>query len=98
MTPGITPFGYGKMHTEPVFTDFSFEQLGGPWGSAGGDTRRPQPRGSLPVTEQLADQVFWLSTPVEPDPVWLEQVAAAFRKVVAQAGRLGEIAAQRRDG
>jgi dTDP-4-amino-4,6-dideoxygalactose transaminase len=98
MTPGITPFGYGKMHTEPVFTDFSFDGFGGPWGSADGDTRRPQPRGSLPVTEQLADRVFWLSTPVDPDPVWLEQVAAAFRKVVAQAGRLGELAAQRRDG
>lgn len=88
MTPGITPFGYGKMHAEPVFADFSFEGFGGPWGSAGGDTRKPQPRGSLPVTEALADQVFWLSTPVDPDPRWLDQIAAAFRKVASQAPRL----------
>jgi dTDP-4-amino-4,6-dideoxygalactose transaminase len=88
MTPGITPFGYGKMHTEPVFTDFPFEDLGGPWGSAGGDNRRPQPRGSLPVSEALADQIFWLSTPVDPQPRWLEQIIAAFRKVVEAAPRL----------
>lgn len=94
MTPGITPFGYGKMHTEPVFVDFSFEGLGGPWGSAGTDPRRPQPRGSLPVTERLADRVFWLTTPVDPDPAWLDQIAGAFRKVVAQSGRLAELAAQ----
>jgi dTDP-4-amino-4,6-dideoxygalactose transaminase len=93
MTPGITPFGYGKMHLEPVFADFPFDGLGGPWGSPGGDLRRLQPRGSLPVTEALADQIFWLTTPVDPDPVWLEQVIAAFKKVVDQAPRLRELAA-----
>jgi perosamine synthetase len=36
MTPGITPFGYGKMHAEPVFNDLPLDQFGGPWGSAGG--------------------------------------------------------------
>jgi dTDP-4-amino-4,6-dideoxygalactose transaminase len=89
LTPGITPFGYGKMHAEPLFGDFPLEDFGGPWGSPGGDTRRPQPRGSLPVTEDLARRVFWLTTPVDPDPRWLEQVAAAFAKVVEQAPRLG---------
>jgi dTDP-4-amino-4,6-dideoxygalactose transaminase len=93
MTPGITPFGYGKMHAEPVFTDFSFEDLGGPWGSPNGDPRRPQPRGSLPVTEALADQVFWLTTPVDPDPRWLDQIVAAFRKVIDQAPHLARLAA-----
>ncbi len=92
-TPGITPFGYGKMHLEPVFTDFPFDGFGGPWGSPGGDPRRPQPRGSLPVTEALADQIFWLTTPVDPDPAWLEQVIAAFQKVVDQAPRLRTLAA-----
>jgi dTDP-4-amino-4,6-dideoxygalactose transaminase len=90
MTPGITPFGYGKMHAEPVFNDLPLNQFGGPWGSAGGDPRRPQPRGSLPVTEALADQVFWLSTPVDPDPRWVEQIAGAFRKVVEQAPRIAD--------
>ncbi len=93
LTPGITPFGYGKMHAEPLFTDFPFDSFGGPWGSPGGDPRRPQPRGSLPVTEALADQIFWLTTPVDPDPVWVEQVAAAFKKVVEQAPRLRTIEA-----
>jgi perosamine synthetase len=91
MTPGITPFGYGKMHTEPLFNDFPFEGFGGPWGAwatQGRDPRRPQPRGSLPVTETLADQVFWLTTPVDPEPVWLEQIVTAFRKVVEHAPRL----------
>ena len=92
MTPGITPYGYGKMHAEPVFTDFPFGGFGGPWGSPGGDGRRPQPRGSLPVSEALADRVFWLTTPVDPDPLWVEQIAAAFRKVVEQAPRLAELA------
>jgi len=89
--PGITPFGYGKMHLEPLFTDFPFEGLGGPWGSPGGDTRKVFPRGSLPVSEKLAENVFWLSTPVDPDPAWLEQVAAAFRKVRANVDRLKEL-------
>jgi len=92
MTPGITPYGYGKMHVEPVFSDFPFEQFGGPWGSPGGDGRRAKPLASLPVTERLADQIFWLSTAVDPDPVWLEQVVAAFRKVVAQASRVASLA------
>ena len=94
MTPGITPFGYGKMHTEPVFTDFPFEDLGGPWGTPGTDPRRPQPRGSLPVTEALADQIFWLTTPVDPDPVWVEQLGQAFRKVVEAAPHLAARAPQ----
>jgi dTDP-4-amino-4,6-dideoxygalactose transaminase len=86
--PGITPFGYGKMHLEPLFTDFPFTDLGGPWGSPGGDNRRPFSRGSLPVSEKLAENVFWLSTPVDPDPLWIAQIAAAFRKVVAHAPEL----------
>jgi dTDP-4-amino-4,6-dideoxygalactose transaminase len=89
LTPGITPFGYGKMHAEPVMNDFSFDGLGGPWGSPGGDSRRPQPRGSLPVTEALAQRVFWLTTPVDPEPQWVEQIAGAFRKVVEHAPELG---------
>jgi dTDP-4-amino-4,6-dideoxygalactose transaminase len=92
MTPGITPLGYGKMHAEPLFNAFPFEGFGGPWGSPGGDGRRPQPRGSLPITEALADQVFWLTTPVDPDPVWVGQIAAAFRKVVDQAPRVAALA------
>jgi perosamine synthetase len=92
MTPSITPFGYGKMHTEPIFTDFPLSDFGGPWGSPGVDARRAQPRGSLPVTERLADQVFWLTTPVDPEPQWLEQVAGAFRKVVEQASRVAALA------
>ena len=98
MTPGITPFGYGKMHTEPVFTDFPFEDLGGPWGAPGADPRRPQPRGSLPVTEALADQIFWLTTPVDPDPVWVEQIIAAFRKVVEAAPHLAAREPQQEQG
>lgn len=85
MTPGITPFGYGKMHTEPLFNDFPMAGFGGAWGAWGStqaDPRRPHSRGSLPVTERLADEVFWLTTPVDPDPMWLDQIALAFFKVV----------------
>jgi dTDP-4-amino-4,6-dideoxygalactose transaminase len=92
MTPGITPYGYGKMHTEPALASFPFDGFGGPWGSHGGDSRVPTSRGSLPVTEALADQIFWLTTPVDPDPAWLDQVAAAFRKVVEHAPRLAQLA------
>jgi hypothetical protein len=45
------------------------------------------------VTEALADRVFWLITPVDPDPAWVEQIGDAFRKVVAQAPRVAEPAA-----
>jgi len=96
MTPGITPFGYGKMHTEPLFNDFATAGFGGPWGAWGTsvpDPRRPQPRGSLPVTEKLADEVFWLTTPVDPDPAWLDQIERAFRKVIERAADLAAVTA-----
>lgn len=96
MTPGITPFGYGKMHAEPLFNAFPFDGFGGPWGAwttPATDPRRPQPRGSLPVTEALAGQIVWLTTPVDPDPVWVDQVTAACRKVVENARRGAEVMA-----
>ena len=55
--------------------------------------RRPQPRGSLPVTEKLADEVFWLTTPVDPDPAWLDQIERAFRKVIERAADLAAVTA-----
>lgn len=36
--PGITPYGYGVMHLEPLFNGFPFDDLGGLWTA-------PQPRG-----------------------------------------------------
>jgi hypothetical protein len=85
MTPGRTPFGYGRVHTAPVPVDFLFERSGGPRGGDCGDTRRPAPPGGLPVTEALARQVFWRSTPVDPDPRWQDQIASASRRVVEGA-------------
>lgn len=93
-TPAITPFGYGVMHLEPLFNDFDFEGLGGPWGDLPADTRRPLKRGALPVSERVHDTCFWLSTPVDPSDEWLEQNAAAFRKVVEHGPRLAEVLAK----
>jgi perosamine synthetase len=92
--PGITPYGYGVMHLEPVFTDYPFDQLGGPWADLGPDARRPMQRGSLPVSERIHGTCFWLSTPVDPDPKWVEETAKAFAKVVGNADRVAELAAK----
>jgi len=86
--PGITPFGYGRMHLEPAFSDFPFAGLGGPWGAPGGDGRRACPAGSLPASEWLAANAFWMNTPVDPAPELIEQVSDAFHKVVANVDRL----------
>jgi perosamine synthetase len=93
-TPGITPFGYGVMHLEPLFNDFPFDGLGGPWGDLPAEVRRPMKRGDLPVSEAIHDTAFWLTTPVDPSDEWVEQVAVAFRKVVAHGERLDEIASE----
>jgi dTDP-4-amino-4,6-dideoxygalactose transaminase len=93
-TPGITPFGYGVMHLEPLFNDFPFDGLGGPWGDLPAEVRRPMKRGDLPVSEAIHDTAFWLTTPVDPSDEWVEQVAMAFRKVVAHGERLDEIASE----
>ena len=92
--PAITPFGYGVMHLEPLFDDFSFEGLGGPWGDLLPETRRPLQRGALPVSERIHDTCFRLSTPVDPSDEWVEQTAVAFRKVVGQGPRLAEVVAK----
>jgi perosamine synthetase len=42
--PGITPFGYGRMHREPVLSDFPFEGFGGPCGTPGETDKRSFPR------------------------------------------------------
>ncbi|HOX39809.1 MAG TPA: DegT/DnrJ/EryC1/StrS family aminotransferase [Candidatus Brocadiia bacterium] len=88
-TPRITPYGYGVMHLEPIFTDFDFGRIGGgPWADFGPGVRQPLRRGDLPVSEKIHDTCFWLTTPVDPSPRWVEQVGEAFGKVVANAGRL----------
>jgi dTDP-4-amino-4,6-dideoxygalactose transaminase len=87
-SPTITPYGYGRMHLEPVFNDFPFEGLGGPWGSPGGDHRKPNAPGSLPVSERVAATVFWFPPFADPEPGLLEQYIAATAKVVRHAGRL----------
>jgi perosamine synthetase len=91
-TPRITPYGYGHMHLEPLFNDFPFEGLGGPWADLPPGTRRIMRPGSLPVSERLHNTTFWLTTPVDPSDEWLEQVAAAFRKLVEHRDRLAELA------
>ena len=93
--PAITPYGYGVMHLEPLFNDFAFDDLGGPWSDLVPDARQPMARGSLPISEAVHDTCFWLSTPVDPSPAWIEQTAAAFRKVAGQGERLAEIARAR---
>ena len=91
-TPAITPFGYGAMHLEPLFNDFPFDDLGGPWGDLPPDARIPYSRGDLPISERIHDCGFWLSTPVDPSPAWVDQVAAAFAKVANHGQRLAQIA------
>jgi len=86
--PGITPFGYGQMHREPALSDFSFAGFGGPWGSAGGDNRRVYPAGSLPASERLHANAFWMQTLVDPSPELLDQVSLAFHKVMRNLDRL----------
>jgi hypothetical protein len=76
------------MHLEPAFGDFPYAGLGGPWGAPGGDGRRACPAGSLPASEWLAANAFWMNTPVDPAPELIEQVSAAFHKVLANVDRL----------
>ena len=85
-----TSWGYSAMHLEPLFNDFSFHGLGGPWADLPPDAR--QPMCSLPVSEALQATSFWLATPVAPSAEWVEQTAQAFAKVVAHRDRLSEIA------
>ena len=94
-TPAITPFGYGAMHLEPLFNDFPLEGLGGPWGDLPEGARRITEKGSLPVSERVHDSCFWLTTPVDPDVRWVEQVGNAFEKVSANGKRLAEISRER---
>ena len=91
-TPAITPFGYGAMHTEPLFNDFPLDELGGPWGDIPKDARTQMKEGSLPISERIHDSCFWLTTPVDPSPEWVDQVAQAFEKVAANGARLAELA------
>ncbi|MGI8916063.1 MAG: hypothetical protein ACR2JY_20200 [Chloroflexota bacterium] len=86
--PGITPFGYGRMHLEPTLSTFPFGDLGGPWGAPGGDGRHVFPAGSLPNSEWLAANAFWMNTLVDPAPELLEQVGLAFHKVLTNVNRL----------
>ncbi len=83
---------YGAMHLQPLFNDFPLERLGGPWGDLPPDARRPLRAGSLPVSERLNRTCFWLTTPVDPDPEWVEQTAAGFAKVAAAGPRLRDLA------
>ena len=85
-----TSWGYSAMHLEPLFNDFSFRGLGGPWADLPPDARRPMC--SLPVSEALQATSFWLATPVAPSAEWVEQTAQAFAKVVAHRDRLSKIA------
>jgi perosamine synthetase len=90
-TPAITPFGYGAMHTEPLFNEFPLGDLGGPWGDMPENARKPMAHGSLPISEKIHDSCFWLTTPVDPSPEWVDQVALAFEKVASNGSRLAEI-------
>ena len=93
-TPEITPYGYGAMHLEPLFNDFSFDGVGGPWADFQPNTRRLMSDGDLPVSEMIHQTRFWLSTPVSPSPEWVRQVAEAFSKVASQGNRLSELAGE----
>ncbi len=46
---------YGVMHLQPLFTDFPFEGLGGPWGDSTSDNRAPVVPGTLPASEAIQD-------------------------------------------
>ena len=46
--------------------------------------------GSLPVSERLNRTCFWLQTPVDPDPLWVDQTAAGFAKVAAAGPRMAD--------
>lgn len=94
-TPEITPYGYGAMHLEPLFGEFDFDGVGGPWADLPPGTRRPMGPGSLPVSEGIHRSRFWLSTPIDPSPEWVRQVAEAFSKVAANGARLTELAESR---
>ncbi|HJN17012.1 MAG TPA: DegT/DnrJ/EryC1/StrS family aminotransferase [Armatimonadota bacterium] len=97
-TPEITPFGYGVMHLEPLFNDFPLDDLGGHWSDLPPGARQPMMGpGSLPISERVHATCFWLSTPVDPSPEWVDQTAEAFKKVASSGERLAEIA-QAREG
>ena len=63
-------------------------KAGTPWGSPGGDHRKPNAPGSLPVSERVAATVFWFPPFADPEPGLLEQYIEAAEKVVRHAQRL----------
>jgi len=75
---------YGLLHLQPLFSDLSFDGLGGPWGSPGGDNRRVFPQGSLPITEACYETLISMPMFTEPPAEAAEQIGGAVAKVVAQ--------------
>lgn len=80
------------MHLEPLFNDYALDGVGGPWKDLPSDSRVRRQRGHLLASERIHGSAFWIKTPIDPNPEWVEQVGAAFRKVIANADRLSEVA------
>lgn len=79
---------YYMLHLKPVFGDLSFDGLGGPWGSPGGDNRRVFPPGSLPATESVSERLFGLAVLTEPPEGLADQICLGVEKVIAQIDSL----------
>jgi dTDP-4-amino-4,6-dideoxygalactose transaminase len=79
---------YYTLHDKAVFQDLSFDGLGGPWGSPGGDNRRVFKRGSLPQTEAVSEMLFGMPVIAEPAAGLMDQLCHGVAKVIAQLDSL----------
>jgi len=76
------------LHLHPMLNEADIYGHGKPTRIANSDRDVRQPRGSLPVAEEIQDKVFGIPRPVRYRPELIQEYANAYRKVAEQAGKL----------
>jgi dTDP-4-amino-4,6-dideoxygalactose transaminase len=76
------------LHLHPVLNEADVFRDGKPTRVAFADRDVRQPKGSLPVSERLADRVFGVPWFKHDRPASIDRYAAAFRKVASRADQL----------
>jgi len=76
-------FTYGLLHKAPVFTTFDRTTLGGCFYDPKSYTGAPVEPPTLPVTEDVCSRLLSTTAFVDVKEAYLEQIAAAFKKVMA---------------
>lgn len=73
------------LHLHPVFNDADIYGHGKPTRIAHTTRDVRQPRGSLPITEQIGSRIFWIPWFKHYQPDLIEQYVSAFIKVTSQS-------------